>query len=464
MEVPGNVYRQWLRTQLTGGTAPDIIEFGFFIGGVGDLPARYFDPITSWVEEPNPHNRGTALEGVRWRDTFVDGLDSPEGYIRDLNNYYAITLCVVTIRLFYNEDLLREITGSAEPPASYADFVALGESLAGRRGRRGAPLTLLAGSLFNADIMMDNLYARMGFGVNIERDRFRERGAHHRDFALDFLRGGWDYRRPELAGAFTVLRELALQTRPGFQQLDRDAAMQEFLRGDALMIATGTWDATSLRWLAPFNLGVTTFPFPSPEHPVVGPQMWLPVSEGNVGTSMPFFLNKASRHKEAAIDFLRYATSVEGNQHFVNESGWLPSILEVEVPDYAQVYLPSREGWIGRSGYLRGLGANTTRLWHQEGYRLFNRDGSVESFLTAYDSGIPPALRDDVTMEARNALQNMRRQMPSLVALAALDRLQGVDPARIFAREERESNQHLTEARYYETLAVLEAGAGVTER
>jgi ABC-type glycerol-3-phosphate transport system substrate-binding protein len=134
MEVPGNVYRQWLRTQLTGGTAPDIIEFGFFIGGVGDLPARYFDPITSWVEEPNPHNQGTALEGVRWRDTFVDGLDSPEGYIRDLNNYYAITLCVVTIRLFYNEDLLREITGSAEPPASYADFVALGESLAGRRG------------------------------------------------------------------------------------------------------------------------------------------------------------------------------------------------------------------------------------------------------------------------------------------------------------------------------------------
>ena len=42
--VPGNLYKQWLRTQLIGGDAPDIIEFGSFWGGVDDIPPRFFDP------------------------------------------------------------------------------------------------------------------------------------------------------------------------------------------------------------------------------------------------------------------------------------------------------------------------------------------------------------------------------------------------------------------------------------
>ncbi|MFZ9683603.1 MAG: carbohydrate ABC transporter substrate-binding protein, partial [Cephaloticoccus sp.] len=75
--VPGNVYKQWLRTQLIGGESADIIEFGSFIGGVSDIPPRFFDPISSYLEESNPYNVGTPLEGVRWRDTFVDGLNTP---------------------------------------------------------------------------------------------------------------------------------------------------------------------------------------------------------------------------------------------------------------------------------------------------------------------------------------------------------------------------------------------------
>ena len=61
LAVPGNVYKQWLRTQLIGGNATDIIEFGSFIGGVNDIPPRFFDPISQYMELPNPYNRGTPL-------------------------------------------------------------------------------------------------------------------------------------------------------------------------------------------------------------------------------------------------------------------------------------------------------------------------------------------------------------------------------------------------------------------
>ena len=47
--VPGNVYNQWLRTQLIGGTASDIIEFGRHMQGMNDVPPRFFAPISEYV-------------------------------------------------------------------------------------------------------------------------------------------------------------------------------------------------------------------------------------------------------------------------------------------------------------------------------------------------------------------------------------------------------------------------------
>ncbi|MCW5547468.1 MAG: extracellular solute-binding protein [Opitutaceae bacterium] len=463
LAVPGNVYVQWLRTQLTGGTAPDIIEFGFWLHGSRDIPARYFAPITDYVEQPNPYNRGTPQEHVRWRDTFLDGLNTNEGYIRDLNNYYAVTLCMLSMRLFYNADLLEEITGSREPPRTYAELQALGAALQGRTSPRGAALALFAGSNFNTNVTMEVLLARTALSLNHARDRFREHGAVTRDFALDYLRGGWDYRQPELESGFALLREIALLTRPGFQQLERDAAMQEFMRGEAVAIYTGTWDATSLQKLSPFDLAVAEFPLPDRSHPAVGAHIWLPQSEGQVGTAAPFFLNNASPHREAAIDFMRFMTSVPGNQIFVEASGWLPSVEGVEVPDHLRPHLPRRDGWMGRSAILRAFGAETSTLWQRLAHRLVSREGGVEPFLTTFAPAFADALRTDLTRDARNALDSIRRQVPALAGLATLDRLEGVDPARLANRLEREASQHLTEARYYETLAVLDKGPAVTQ-
>jgi len=365
------------------------------------------------------------------------------------------------MRLFYNADLLEQVTGSREPPRTYAELMAVGAGLAGRTSWRDAPLALFAGSNFNTGVTMDAMLMRTALGLNHERDRFREGGAVVRDFANDYLRGGWDFRRPDLQAGLAVLREIALLTRPGFQQLERDAAMQEFMRGEAVAIFTGTWDATSLLKLAPFELAVTEFPLPDQRHPVVGPQMWLPQSEGQVGTAAPFFLNKQSAHPAAAVDFMRFMTSVPGNQIFVNASGWLPAIEGVEVPDHLRPHLPRRDGWLGRSGILRAFGGETSTAWQREAHRLVSREGGVTAFLDAYIPAFETALRQDLDRDARNALVSLRRQVPALVALAALDRLEGVDAIRQAARLDRESNQHLTEARYYETQAVLDRRSDV---
>jgi len=431
VDVPGKFYKQWLRTQLIGGTAPDIVEFGHLFDA-DDIYPRFLEPISDYMEEPNPYNRGTPLEGVRWRDTFLDGLNTGDTYIESLSNYYAVTLCMVTTRLFYNPELLQELS------------------------------VLYAGSDFNGTyIMLNQLLGRAGIGLNMSNDRFREQGQLAHGVAVEYLRGSWDYRSPGLLRGFELMREVAKTMRTGFQQLGREAAMQEFLSGRAIMMVTGTWDATSLMSLAPFKVAVAEFPWPVRSDGAAYRYYWEPVSEGAGNTTVPFCLNKNSPHQKEAIDFLHFITSLEGNTIFFEQSGWLPSIREIVVPEEIEVYLPRFVGLPLRTGYKGGFGNETRALWDRQLHLLVSVQGSVEKFLSAFESEFPAALKSDLSMQLRHMFRSLQHELPALTALATLDRLQTPNPHRVASRGIRESNQSITEAKLYEALAVLENGPAV---
>ena len=459
--VPGRIYKQWLRTQLIGGSAPDIIEFGQLFDA-NDIYPRFLEPISEYMEVANPYNRGTPLEGVRWRDTFLDGLNTGDTYIENLSNYYAVTLCMVTTRLFYNPALLQEISGSPLAPKTYTEMQALGEKLAQRNAMARQHIYLYAGSDFNGTyIMLNQLLGRAGIGLNMSNDRLREQGQLPRDMAVEFLRGSWDYRSPELLSGFELMRQAAMSMRPGFQQLGREAAMQEFLSGQAIMIVTGTWDATSLISMAPFKVAVAEFPWPVRSDGAAYRHYWGPVSEGAGNTTVPLCLNRASSHQKEAIDFLHFITSLEGNTIFFEQSGWLPSIREVVVPEETKVYLPHFAGLPLRTVYKDGFGADTLALWGRQLHHLVSAQGSVEKFLRAFEEPFPAALRSDLNMQLRHMFRSLQHELPALTALASLDRLQTPDSPRIASREVQESSQNITEARLYEALAVLEKGPAV---
>ena len=101
LAIPERTYAQYYRTQLIGATAPDIFAIGF--GNNDEILARFFTPLTPWLERPNPFNVGTELEGIPWRDTFIDGLNSK--YNQNLLDYYMISTAMFTIRVYYNKTL-----------------------------------------------------------------------------------------------------------------------------------------------------------------------------------------------------------------------------------------------------------------------------------------------------------------------------------------------------------------------
>ena len=74
MPVPTQIWANWLRTQLIGGTAPELIEIEGYQGETNEMLANYFEPVTPCLGLPNPYNKDNDLAGVPWRDTFIDGL------------------------------------------------------------------------------------------------------------------------------------------------------------------------------------------------------------------------------------------------------------------------------------------------------------------------------------------------------------------------------------------------------
>lgn len=457
--VPGPVYMQWLRTNLVGGTGTDIIEYGNFLPGMQDVPARFFDPLTAVLEEPNPYNKGTALEGVPWRNTFVDGLFNEQILSPEVGQIYSVTLTQLTLRLFCNEDLLREIVGD-DPnfrfPETFDELRGLFARTQEFARRTGRTVNGIAGARLNAEWVLDCILNFALLDLTVKLDQEGQLMRYPRNVQMDYLRGKWNYRKPEVQAALELVRELTAQMRPGFIQLERDAAVQEFMQGEALFVVTGTWDATSLRRLAKFPVGMYRFPQPDANDPVTGRYYYGRTADASGLTSMALYLNNRSPHKPEAVDFLRFLTSVEGGQLFMERSGWISSVRDTTIPEDLKPAYGAVDGYSFGGGYMRTYG-NTSKVFINNMYKLVGPQGSVTRFAEALEQEMPTAQWADLQMEVRNLTDALRPQDAELVALRELDRLAA--PGDAATRRQRgeslETSQTFSEINLYQGAAVL---------
>jgi raffinose/stachyose/melibiose transport system substrate-binding protein len=367
--IPEGTYGTWLTTQLMGGTAPDMLEIGMLYYNVqlGYL-SRYFLPLTSYVNEPNPYNRGTPLEGVPWRKTYRDGMRG--SYVDELQQYMTVPLAQFGIRVFYNKDLLRKLTGLAEAPRDYRAFIQACETIRGRADQQGRPYTPITSSGYHAAMWDGFMCAPLTYGA-VRCVDFNRDGAVGSDelFAgLKTGRIGFDF--PPFEARFRMLRELTAQFQPGFTGLGRDEAVFLFAQQRAVFITTGTWDAGSLVEQARgvFEVGIMDFPAPARDDPEFGAIVQGPVYE-RPSAAFPFAITRTCRHPEVALDFLRFLGSRGGNEELNRIIGWIPAIEGASVSPLVKAFEPHLEGVFGAMP-VEGLGGETGIKWQQQ-FALF---------------------------------------------------------------------------------------------
>lgn len=418
--VPGAVYKQWLRTNLAGETGTDIMEWGAWLAGQKDVPARYFVPLTAELEQPNPYNAGTSQEGIPWQDTFHDKLIGARRDSPDPGQIYAVTVTEVSVRLFSNAELLKTITGSTEPPKTYDDFRRILAQTQAYARRTGQPIHGLAGSRDNGLWITNTVFAGPLLGLNYQFDDSGYLYLYNRQVLAAYLEGRWNYQRPEVKAGLKLVREISQATKPGYQQLRRDDAMLEFFSGNAVFLFTGTWDATTIRRTAPFEVKAMRLPPVTPDDPEVGEFIMGIGGEGRGETAMALYLNRTSLHKKEALDFLKFLTSVPGNQLFTNESLWLPAINGVDVPEEIKPFREYQTGYaIGQAPYNM-IGSEVSMAWDSNFHELTGEQGDVDKFAARLDEVMPEKIRMDLENEARNALLLVKPQDALIVAHASL--------------------------------------------
>ena len=426
--VPEQVYANWLRTQLVGGTAPEIIELDSARGGTSEVLSTYFQPVTPYLQAPNPYNRDNDLSRVSWKDTFIDGMS--HAYNQELLEYYNVPGSMFTIRMFYNRPLWREVFGGETVPRTYEEMVADCRRAEAYRTASGQPIVALAGASSNAPFMIQRLFSSQTQRLFFSLARPGELYPSNEELALDFLAGRWSFdKTPAAQDGLELVRGVGQFLPAGFLQLKREDALFLFSQGRALMTVTGSWDSPSIHAEAPFEVGVFDVPLPAADDPHYGHNTVGVVSEAGAATGLPFGVTKQKSAAKLAqvIDFLRFLTCRESNRKFSELSGWLPAVVGVVPPAAVQPFLPRLDGY--PAGFMMGVaqgdsgggfGAETSRIVDTNMYRLFEVDGSPAAYAQAIAGPLRPAVVTDFSTIHRNQLDALTRQDTTQAAYRAL--------------------------------------------
>ena len=271
--IPEGTYGQWVSTQLMGGTAPDLLQVS------GMLPfniwfsyyQRYFIPLGKYVELENPHNAGTDFEGVPLRKTYKDGMKT--AYVDEMQEYVCIPLSQFGTRIFYNRDLLRQLTGLEEPPTEYRAFLEVCEKIRVQRDPQGKFYIPIAGSMYHFGMMGGLMWDSLTYRAVEKADFNRDGVVGNNEQFVAFRTGRLDFDFLPYRARFKMIEELTRYFQSGYTGLTRDEAVFLFAQQKAVFMSTGTWDARSLQEQAKgqFEVGVMYYPYPEPTDPYYGP-------------------------------------------------------------------------------------------------------------------------------------------------------------------------------------------------
>ena len=402
--VPGGpIYASWVQTQMKGGNAPDIAQYDQFHGNV----AQFFQPLGADVMQPNPYNRGTDLEGVRWRDTFIDGMNC--NYSTTLGDYYSVSLDTHIGRIVYNRPLMKAITGRDEPPRTYRELLATCDKIRAYARAHQPGLVPMANSaeasMLQAWLISIALTGRMSEQVDYQ----------HRlevscdDVGLGYLRGDWNFDSPEAAATLREVREYGRMCTPGFWERERSLALSDFVSGRAVMFVAPSWEASNLLALCAFPIAAFRYPYPGRDDPEFGRFVEGPISDGGLATGMPMYLNAATRHRAEALDFLRFMTSHEGAAIFTALSNWTPATVGVQPSAFASQFRYVSEGYYWNCNlFVPSSKGDAQNFISSHLDSLWRPEGTVDEFQRIMRDGLGARIQSDFRQEVVDGMNNLR--------------------------------------------------------
>jgi raffinose/stachyose/melibiose transport system substrate-binding protein len=467
MQIPisERAYGQYVTTQMIGETAPDLIQLGRF---PAEFYGRYFLPFSDLIAQPNPwlarrvaeweaaatlsaaeqrwlaHSR--ALADAPWMSSFIDSLR--QLYNEQNQEYFGVGFSQVTVRMFYNRDVFRQVLGSDRPPETFGELLSACERLAAWRGPQGEAVQAIAGAGYQVGIIRNRLQISTTADLARSYDLDFDTLCDPREMVGALLRG-WTPEHPKYRAALTMMDRLARHFPRGFMALGRMDAGFAFVQGRAAMILSGSWDAQSfLKQVQDqpperrFEVGVFDLPIPSADDPDFGPYVVGRVTEANTGTVFSFGVTRFSRHADLGVEFLQFCTTPENNELLNRRAQWIPAVQGAESTEFLKAFQPN---YVGHFGQMQiNMGPRSAMLHNQVYWPLISGEIDYETYVRRLMAALPA----EAAVDWRRLYREQQEALPNRYARRAAY-LAGV----VFPQEEEERAANATKAlRSWEAL------------
>jgi raffinose/stachyose/melibiose transport system substrate-binding protein len=418
LPIAAPVYKQFLVTQLVGGTAPDIIE----VGQLGDATdqskvSRYFYGLAEYLTQPNPYNANNEMKDVPWVHTFKHELE----WNWDASNldYFSIGITGVSARLVYNKTLTKKITGKESPPQNFREFLAFCKQVKHYSDSTGTKIYPIASARYQYEDLANRFSSALSptFGNDVY-DRECDAAADPIEQLMAWLEKRYSFDDDRVRACNEVAREILPFMEPGFMAKDRQDAGFSFAQQKSLIITAGSWDMNSMVTQARasgFEVGVMPLPVPDPGDPVYGKYASGAGGEGK-DFNMPMGVCRFSPHPDVAIDFLRFYSSKEISEGFCKRCGWMCSVRGTHDTDFIQGFEPNYVGYSFAGEGLR-FGNETEILRNQLKWDFNLGKISFDDFIKDYNGKFLPIAMKDINsyMEfSRNSFPSAAQMLSNL--------------------------------------------------
>ncbi|MBN1541637.1 carbohydrate ABC transporter substrate-binding protein [candidate division KSB1 bacterium] len=326
--VSGSQEGEWLKTQLVGGMAPDIIAQNAEIAWP-DVDKGWYIPLDDYLQQPNPYAAGNR----RWFDLFenqalLDAKRAADGRL------YCLSIDVVETGIFYNKTLFKEL--GLHIPETWAEYIRLLGVLQ-QNGYTGLTSPINLGSDWGQDVLFDMLYYPIIAHLDVEPSRENQRQylSHYltaKEVVFLFQKGYFTRRDSRWAEMHRLLKEWRSYWG---KELKYSDTSRFFLTRRAATVWEGSWFARRL-FLDPyidFEWGIFYLPPITAESTPYGEG-----AEASVigGSAVQLHVTESARlydHLDTTIDFLQFLTAPQNFSRIIDETLlFLPNIRGVESP------------------------------------------------------------------------------------------------------------------------------------
>ena len=330
---------EYIRTQIMGGIAPDIVVMNAE-AVYADIDKGWWIPLNDFFDQPNPYSAPGEQGSDQWWNAFASpaltkARSAPDGRL------YSLVFDLVETGIFYNRTLFRKY--NLEVPRTWSEFLAVQKAF---RQRGYVPFS--ASIQQGIDWAQDYLFDQMYFPIMDELDRVKGTPEEEesmqgylgaKELAWAILQGHIAFDSPRYREMWRLMKEWRHYWPRDINQMNDQARM--FLLQQSPMVWQASIFVRRLIYddLVDFEWGVFYLPSVTSACSPMGEGV-DPSVVGGAGIQYSVTVDAERRgNLEQVIDFLAFLSQPETGGMVVNEAGmYIPNFAGVEMKDFLEPF------------------------------------------------------------------------------------------------------------------------------